>query len=212
VSRLIAYGCWILAATVGAGAQKEDAQTEVVIRVSAPGNISIMVLAPAKAEAATVLRAAGIQVRWGTVGAGKHEVRECSGNVVEVIDLVVVERSDHQDHPGALGYSLPFAASGTRVVIFYDRVAAQQTKPSATILGFAMAHEVGHVLRGTDGHTPYGVMRAHWNELDYSRMDAHVLKFAAGDADSMRQRLAKKARFCAATASTGPVTKEHSAE
>jgi hypothetical protein len=212
VSKLVAYGCCLLAIAVGAGAQEGEDAPEVIIRVPAAGNIPIMVLAPAKAEATAVPRTAGVKARWETAGRSKPQVHECSGSVADVIDVLVVDRGTGNDHLGALAYSLPFASSGTRVVIFYDRVAFETTKPNPTLPGFAIAHEIGHVLRGTDTHNLSGVMRDHRDERDYAQMAAHVLRFTADDADSMRRHVARKARSCAATALTGPAAKEPPAE
>ena len=212
MSKLLAYGGCFLAAAVGAGAQKREVQPEVIIRVSAAGNIPIMVLAPAKREAAAVLRNAGIRARWETLGGRSQEKGgECPKSAADVIDVLVMDRGNKNDHPGALAYSLPFAPSGMRVVIFYDRIAVQSTTPNPTIMGFAMAHEIGHVLRGTDSHNLSGVMRAHWDERDYSLMAAHVLNFSEDDADSMRRYVARKARYCAAD-STGTAVKDPTAE
>jgi len=212
MSKPIAWGCLFLLAVVGATAKAKDVQTEVLIRVKTDGNIPVMLLAPAKAEASAVLLKAGIRVRWETAGRrDSNALRECAGGVADVIDVLVTERAGRKENPGALGHALPFARFGVRVVIFYDRVAAMQTPPSTAILGFAMAHEIGHVLIGIDSHTLAGVMRAHWDELDYARMFAHVLAFAPEDAEAMRRRVSQKSRFCleAGTASAAVTGESH---
>jgi len=207
MSKPIAWGGLFLLVVVGASAQKTAVQAEILIRVKADGNIPSMLLAPATAEASAILLKAGIRVRWETARSrGSDQRSECVGGVADVIDVLVMERAGRKDNPGALGHALPFARFGVRVVIFYDRVAAIQTNPSPTLLGFAMAHEIGHVLIGIDSHSLSGVMRAHWDEHDYARIFAHVLTFAPEDAEAMRSRVGQNLRFCLGegTASADP--------
>jgi hypothetical protein len=57
------------------------------------------------------------------------------------------------------------------------------------LLGSAMAHEIGHLLKGSNSHSPQGLMSAHWyaNELRAAAMGS--LDFTADDAVLMRPRL-----------------------
>ncbi len=82
--------------------------------------------------------------------------------------------------PGALGYALPGAEIGVNAVIFYDRI--QRFKASGeielpTLLGHAMAHEVGHVLLGTTEHSPAGIMKARWSKADFEVAGLPFLNF-----------------------------------
>jgi hypothetical protein len=71
--------------------------------------------------------------------------------------------------PAALGFTL-LDVGGRRAVlstVFMDRVAdvarrARVDEPQLT--GRAMAHELGHLLLGTSGHAPAGLMRAFWSD------------------------------------------------
>ena len=50
--------------------------------------------------------------------------------------------------------------------VYAESVAARSAKtglPFALILGRVTAHEIGHLLLGTNGHAPTGLMRATWN-------------------------------------------------
>jgi hypothetical protein len=72
-----------------------------------------------------------------------------------------------------LGYSLvnTQAGAGTLATMFVDRVewlASQAGADAATVLGFAIAHEIGHLLLGTNAHAASGLMRAVWSRHHYS--------------------------------------------
>lgn len=89
----------------------------------------------------------------------------------------------------ARGFSLSCARYGIQVTIFVDRVeqALARVAPSfATVLGHALAHEIGHVLLRSERHRPTGLMRAVWGELDW-RLGG--LWFTTEDAAEMRREL-----------------------
>jgi hypothetical protein len=50
---------------------------------------------------------------------------------------------------------------------------------TAIILGHAMAHELGHLLLGTNSHSSDGLMRAQWNRGDLAEAARGNLLFSA---------------------------------
>jgi hypothetical protein len=71
--------------------------------------------------------------------------------------------------PGRIGY------------VFYDAVshtAKQNDLPAFVLLGYAMAHELGHLLLAVDAHGQTGVMRGNWDANDMKRMRAGTLAMA----------------------------------
>jgi hypothetical protein len=92
----------------------------------------------------------------------------------------------------ALAMAMPYAESGVRIVVFYDRVdplLRGHNAPAATILGYVLAHEIAHVLQGSARHSETGIMRARWTDNDFKQMGIRVLMFTAEDVQLMRHRL-----------------------
>jgi hypothetical protein len=93
-----------------------------------------------------------------------------------------------------LGLALEGEGFGSYCYVFQERVdelaAAAHISPPR-LLGSAMAHEIGHLLKGSNSHSPQGLMSAHWyaNELRDAAMGS--LNFTADDAVLMRPRLAQ---------------------
>jgi hypothetical protein len=83
---------------------------------------------------------------------------------------------------------------GSQCYVFQERLdelaAATHISP-ARLLGDTIAHEIGHLLKGSKSHSPSGLMMAHWqaNELRAAAMGS--LNFTADDAALMRIRLAQ---------------------
>jgi hypothetical protein len=106
-----------------------------------------------------------------------------------------------------LGYSLIDARQhrGTLATIYLDRldwVAADAGVPRGVLLGRAIAHEVGHLLLGTNAHADSGLMRALWSRrtLEHSRPADWL--FSAAEAVLMRGALSERTPALAATSRT----------
>ena len=95
-----------------------------------------------------------------------------------------------ESHPGAMAYAAPFANAGTRIHILCRRVLnPPRDAGSGVFLGHVMAHEIAHVLEGTDHHAAEGVMKAQWGNADIRRMLSGPLSFDTTDADLIHAAL-----------------------
>jgi hypothetical protein len=98
---------------------------------------------------------------------------------------------------GALAYALPFARSGVRVTVFYDRCEPYLDGPAVIagrVLGHVLAHEIGHILTGEDAHADTGVMRAQWGASDFQEMRTRPLDFTRLHAGMIRESVARISR------------------
>ncbi len=87
-------------------------------------------------------------------------------------------------------YSRPYALSGERITVFYDRaVIPLQKLPRVAVIFLAhvIAHEITHVLQGAAWHSEQGLMTKQWTAQDLARMDFGPLPFGRNDAQLLRQ-------------------------
>ena len=94
--------------------------------------------------------------------------------------------------PGALGYAFPAAKAGAHATILYDRIeplGQSGVISVSALLGYAMAHEIGHVLLGTTEHSSDGVMKARWGKPEYRRAAGGLLEFTPSQGAAIRERL-----------------------
>jgi hypothetical protein len=151
--------------------------------------------------AAGVLAAAGIDVTWVMCGeAGSGNPRVCDvpiGRSEVAVRLVRLPGVTSYRGELELGYSLvdTTAAAGALATIYVDRVqwlAAQSGVESPFVIGMAIAHEIGHLLLGTNKHSASGLMRAVWSRQQLQRHEATDWRFtkdqAAGMVRAMRDR------------------------
>ena len=84
------------------------------------------------------------------------------------------------------------SGAGVLATIYLDRVAALAQAAGAnvaTLLGFAIAHEIGHLLIGSDGHSLRGLMRAVWSRDEVRRGRAADWTIGERDAAVIRTRV-----------------------
>jgi hypothetical protein len=84
-----------------------------------------------------------------------------------------------------LGQAFTDADGGTCASVFLGRVqkaANDVGVPWITVLSYAAAHEIGHLLLGKDSHTPSGLMKANWDRKDLRAMDECNLYFSSDQA------------------------------
>jgi hypothetical protein len=84
------------------------------------------------------------------------------------------------------------ARSGTLATVFVDHVeliAALSEIDAALLLGRAIAHELGHLLLGTNAHSVRGLMRAQWTPADVRRHASADWALTSEDAAAIRRRL-----------------------
>jgi len=63
-----------------------------------------------------------------------------------------------------------------------------------TVLSYAAAHEVGHLLLGDRAHTSRGVMKASWDRSDYIAMDQNHFHFTKEQSEILSRRYGNTGR------------------
>jgi hypothetical protein len=150
------------------------AETTLMVRIQVTdyAKVSAKELATAQAQATAAYRMAGLDIIWSSAPWGPS-----ANTVLRPIDVhvVIVPREmgekkcrDEGLADSVLGIAISGAteARGRIAYIFYDRIertAVAQQIPVARGLGHIMAHEVGHLLIGTDSHSDQGLMQPNWN-------------------------------------------------
>ena len=201
---LLATCSWLL----GSAAVSADARAPVV-RVYDTANGDITARTAAIRTAAAIVRDAGIPV----------EVRDCTGAGDRAdcqhprrTDLIVrimstptpgtatghgslrlrTQRGEQQLQLGVATLN-PVTLAGQMATVFQRpvlQIARQARLDPAELLGRTIAHEIGHLLLRTPGHSSSGLMREIWSleELTSNRHDDW--RFAPGDRLQLQQQFA----------------------
>lgn len=76
--------------------------------------------------------------------------------------------------------------------VFWKKLQELQTNSKvdgALLLASVMAHEMGHLLLGSNAHAISGIMRAHWEDSELHRIRMGTLQFLPEQGKQMRARL-----------------------
>lgn len=187
------FVAWILSATVAGANGKPKSQIDmehtICIRLYNQAAVPSATLKWATVDATRIFANSGINVIWAQPATEVPEDRGTDMSSAPLpgtqpgrpyIALRILPRTAGSILPGALGFALPFAQAGAHVILFYDRVEATARSQNVTpyvVLGYAMAHEIGHVLLRSSEHSTGGLMQACWNQTTWRLATAGLLAF-----------------------------------
>jgi hypothetical protein len=109
-----------------------------------------------------------------------------------------------------LGQSFADHQGGMYASVFLERVqdaAAGANVPWVTLLAYATAHEVGHLLLGDEAHTARGLMKANWDRKDYEAMSQNHFHFSREQIRQLTQRYGASTRVDSGTEVILPSTR-----
>lgn len=208
-------GCGVLVAAVGILMAGEGSPGGLEAAETAP-RASIVVrtytqadsegdMRTARRTAGVTLGRAGIEVGWleCALPADLTETSARCQNPLGWNELVVrilpAGTADGRIFLSTLGDALVDldTGNGSIATVYSDRVKSMAQNAGvdvALLLGRAMAHEIGHLLLGTNRHAARGLMRASWSGADLRRNFVAEWLFGAKDGEVMRKGIASRFR------------------
>ena len=162
-------------------------------------------LGAARAEADAIFRAAGIAPVWLHCGLVKGKRQDpsdrCTSGAGSDGIIVRLRRSSRlgESYRLALGEAMIDSQThtGSIATVFADCVASTSDRAGANargVLGRVIAHEIGHLLIGTNHHSTRGLMRAVWTDLELRRSIGLEWRFSASEARYMRAGIARRSQ------------------
>jgi hypothetical protein len=166
----------------------------VTIRIYNYASVNPAELAGARDDAERIFQGTGLSLRWVNCrvpgdGGGEaclEPLRPGGEFVLRLLD----GNAPVTSHV-SLGSSIFDGQSGTGVLITVDPrlihlLALQAEADAPTLLGRAIAHELGHLLIGSPNHAPYGLMRALWSQRELrSRKSSRNWRFSSDEGARM---------------------------
>jgi hypothetical protein len=151
----------------------------VTVRVYDYAGVPADTMATAQVIAGDAYRAAGIEVEWVMPSSGAAS----AGFFVNVLPGRTADMLVPRD---AVGFAAPGSVEAT---VLFDRIIAvskERRIAKGVLLGYVMAHEIGHLLLPAHSHSVSGLMRAN---LDVRVAAEKRLRFTGDEAQIMRTRL-----------------------
>ena len=99
------------------------------------------------------------------------------------LDMLIVRYRQPSVDSGTLATTATVPRRAPMTLLYYNAIEAYARKqhlPISTVLGYVIAHDVGHVLLG-DAHAESGIMRSFWTDDELRRMPSEHLRFGDGE-------------------------------
>jgi hypothetical protein len=166
----------------------------VAVRVYDRAGLDTRTSSRALEIAREALRSSSIDVEWTTCVPGRPNAA-CDRPLGGASSCVSYARSKRQPaSPQALGDALVDMTTGSAVfaTIYVQRVhrlAQTAGTDDAEVLGYAIAHELGHLLMASHLHSEEGLMRSQWRERDLRQRRDADWRFSLQDAAAIRDRM-----------------------
>lgn len=178
---------------------EEKAQVTVSVynQAAVPGDV----LSRAEQEASRIFQRAGIAVNWLNcqVPAASEEASITCREVAfpKHLHLRIVRRS-----AGLNGEAMGISFQGEHGIgcfadLFYEpmeKLEESEGTNVASLLGRVAAHEIGHLLLGTNSHAAAGIMQARWTADRLTSPALARLVFLDRESQKMRERLVGEGR------------------
>ena len=169
------------------------ADATIIIRVYSEVALSTKVLSQAEGEGFRIFQQAKVPTVWLNCKTsfnptdsrcedapdGKHLVLRIVPKALTAADSI-------------FGMAFLAGESGVYGDVFFDSVEGLHRNSGtsiARVLGHVMAHEVGHLLLGSDSHSPVGIMCPHWHSEQLRRVGMGALFFTPEQSRAMRARI-----------------------
>lgn len=186
---------WIVASLVALPNVAAGRQTEqIVVSVFNRARANPATVRAAEKMAAKIYDQVGVSIAWRNCRTqAEPELERCEAATDHRQLVLNIEHQPRTLVADAFGVAfLGDDGWGMFCDVFYDRVLELHRggrARDATILGMVMAHELGHLLLGSNSHSDTGIMRPKWQSEDFLTPDFGVTKFNRQQVQKLSDRL-----------------------
>ena len=162
-------------------------------------SVSPAILAEAEHEAGRILSKAGLRTVWVDCSV-RHSttVRQDPCQELEATDIwlrVLSEPTQNELQDTVFG----FAVVPVLATVYYEAVRHAKSDGAAfdipIILGCVIAHEIGHLLLGSNSHSGWGVMKPRWERKQFRQAMTGILLFTPEQAKRMQAEAQTRMRL-----------------
>jgi hypothetical protein len=171
---------------------------DITVRVYTFTRVSAGDIATAELVATRIFRRTGVELTWVNCPETSPEAQQnpsCRGlnTPTEIFVRVVADFLENRDvSQSSMGYALPAAPPDRPYLAGISLVRARKQLLDGCeltlgeLLGYGIAHEIGHLLLDTPGHTPSGLMCANWGAGELRLAGRGALSFSTQQKRAIR--------------------------
>jgi hypothetical protein len=174
---IVAMAC---GGAAGAGAAPQREVRDLTVAVAHYAAVDPKTMKEAEGIASEVYRRAGIEIQWGEPST--HE--DATKLYVNVLSQDMAEPFYVSDE--TVGFAIPGSRAANVIYERIRRIARRRHVASGLLLGYVIAHELGHLLLPAHSHSSSGLMRP---DLDMELAATRKLRFTADQVALIQERL-----------------------
>jgi hypothetical protein len=162
--------------------------SEMNVAICNLGGVNESVVSQAKSETGLVYGSADVRINWYT--CEQFPARMPTDGAPWFVIRLRNDKPPRTVGPSSLdvmGKAFVEHNGGYMADAYWQAIAlnsAQHEADGGVLLGFVMAHELGHLLLGA-GHTPDGIMQAAWGQKQMDALRQRWLKFSEDCAERL---------------------------
>ncbi len=168
----------------------------MTVEVFNDAGVASPVLKIAEVEAERIFDAAHIQIRWQDCTPAQDDPESrlaCTGLRFPHNLSLRIRPGGARENEDVFGVAF-LGSGGTGVYsdVFYGSVEKLHTQTHCNpgkVLGHVIAHEIGHLLLGSSGHSSWGIMCARWHPQELQLLEMGTLYFTAEQKKSIYNRV-----------------------
>jgi hypothetical protein len=178
-----------LCVAVAAAEPRPSGNLGITVMLANKAGVSHQILRQAEMEASRIFRAAGIDISWNDCSS-THQCHHAPSAHEFVVSIVAEGRTSSD-----LVYGVAFldeAGMGKYADVFFRRIQSEGREDDENVsklLGTVVAHELGHLLLGSHGHSQGGVMTPVWGQGTLHNLRMGSLLFTPPQALLMKAKI-----------------------
>ena len=172
---------------LGIATAQQEERGQITVLVNDSAGVEPYALKQAESEASRLFDAAGIEIQWVNC-AETHDCQRILKPKEFVLHIVPSGKtlSDFVFGEAFLGAD----GRGQYSDVFLDRLKQTQGDVSlGLLLGAVSAHELGHLLLGSNSHSPVGIMEPRWGPSGLRKVGMGMMLFTREQARMMKARI-----------------------
>jgi hypothetical protein len=188
----------ILALVLPPGSAQTAISTRLEVTVYDYAHVPSKTLAKAKQEVQRIFHEAGVETVWVSCLPRPEKIDLNSCSVVDATHLVLKIlphglTAHVRDRTDVLGNAvLDKNGTGNYTCAFLDHIQALEERLGFSLMGDVFAHELGHLLLGSNTHSVRGIMSAHWLGTELRLISQGSIGFLPSQSHRMKERMASR--------------------
>ena len=171
-----------------------EQRASIFVLVYNYAHLSAETLEQVRDRASLIFRKAGVEVEWADCPL-KDEDPSLYPGCPEVINQAHVSIRIFPQTAARIQEGGEAFVAARIANIFWNRLEAQARllkAPAPRLMAHTLAHELGHLLLGSNSHAPTGIMSAHWDTQVLTRICQEGLYFNNQQSEFIRSELRRR--------------------